>query len=272
MSYSHLIFLWLFKRLLWICFACEQKPSCSLSHTGKYLENCVWSYAFSQLKPTTQWGLGRGHRRQHVMSKYCELHVVSVLLLSFEKHWCIHCINDKNSFGFSCHFLPENLDSPSNADRFLTSVSGPLNAWLPCFQVSEYTCTVVCAAEIFAHVCVSEKVGYRSAQGLRIANRCPGMFGFQVISASVIELYLVGSEELHFTCECLLCTARHRKLGYTFGVCIRAWLVSVRCVYSFVCLIWCDGSLFGRSPAVDTYWWLSSIALFLNDRLCSLVS
>lgn len=39
-----------------------------------------------------------------------------------------------------------------------------------------------------------------------------------------------------------------------------------------VSLIRCDGSLFGRSPAVDAYRWLSSLTLFLNEGLCSLVS
>lgn len=60
-------------------------------------------------------------------------------------------------------------------------------------------CTML-TLEIFAHVCVSKNVGYLSAQVLRIANRCPVVFGFQKISASVMELYLVGSEVPYIKC------------------------------------------------------------------------
>lgn len=59
------------------------------------------------------------------------------------------------------------------------------------------------AVEILAHVCVNENVGFHSAQVLRIANQCPVVFGFQNISASVIELYLVGSEVPYIKCVCV---------------------------------------------------------------------
>lgn len=139
---------------------------------------------------------------------------------------------------------------------------------------------MVLTVEILAHVCVSKNVGYFSAQVLRIANRCPVLFGFQNISASVMELYLVGSEVPYINCASLPCTSKQTKLGYRAYVCmcLHAFVLGREretdrqvCIQS-VCLIRFDGSLFGRGPAVNTYRWLSSQTLFLNEVLCSLVS
>lgn len=68
---------------------------------------------------------------------------------------------------------------------------------------------------------MSKNVAYCSAQVLRIANQCPVLFGFQTISASVIELCLVGSEVQYIKCASLPCTAKHTKLGHTGGVSMR---------------------------------------------------
>lgn len=65
---------------------------------------------------------------------------------------------------------------------------------------------------------MSKNVAYHSAQVLRIANQCPVLFGFQSMSASVIELYLVGSEVQYIKCASLPCTAKHTKFGHTAGV------------------------------------------------------
>ncbi len=61
-------------------------------------------------------------------------------------------------------------------------------------------------------------------------------------------------------CVCRICVCR-RERETDRQVCIQS-----------VCLIRCDGSLVGTSPAVNTYRWLSSLTLFLNEGLCSLVS
>ncbi len=63
---------------------------------------------------------------------------------------------------------------------------------------------------------------------LGIANQCPSVFGFHNISASVIELYLVGSEVPYIKCASLLLTDKQTKFGHTACVCVCVCYVSAR--------------------------------------------
>lgn len=60
---------------------------------------------------------------------------------------------------------------------------------------------------------MSENTGYHSAQVLRIANQCPAVFGFQNVSATVMELYLEGYEMLFIKCVCACERQRDRQTG-----------------------------------------------------------
>lgn len=122
-----------------------------------------------------------------------------------------------------------------------------------------WTCLNISAALCWPSKSLSENVGSHSAQVLRIANQCPVAFGFQSISARVIELYLVGSEVPYIKRACICVCRGERETDRQ--VCTQS-----------VCLIRCDGSLVGTSPAFNTYRWLSSLTLLLNEGLCSLVS
>lgn len=80
--------------------------------------------------------------------------------------------------------------------------------------------------ENLARVHVSENVGDHSAQVLRIANQCPVVFGFQNISACVIELYLVGSEVLYIKSVFVVhCDCVYREERDSVCVCARVCTV-----------------------------------------------
>lgn len=99
------------------------------------------------------------------------------------------------------------------------------------FKLLEYVCTVVLVVAILAHVCGSKNVGYHSAQVLRIANQCPVMFGFQNVGASVIELYLVGSEVLYIKRVFVVHSQAHKVGADRFCACV--------CMHACPCMCLC---------------------------------
>lgn len=119
---------------------------------------------------------------------------------------------DKNLLIFGSNFIFPHNHSCACKENCIALSQKPIHYHF-------YICTIMLTVEILAHVCVSKNVGYLSAQVLRIANQCPVVFGFQKISASVMELYLVGSEVPYIKCASLLCTEKQTKLWYTAAVC-----------------------------------------------------
>lgn len=115
--------------------------------------------------------------------------------------------------------------------------------------------------------------------GLRIADQCPVLCSFQNMRARLIELHLVASEVLYIKCACLPVRGQAEKIGMHIRrvcICVCLWIRVCKerkadrqvCMQS-VCLIRSDGL---EEAVVDNYRWLSSLMLFLNERLCSLVS